>query len=152
MKVLLSALMLVSSLSVFAAKVESTKENKVNVARVVQLISLVDKSDIKVNVVVEDLGGSTDVSPTQKVFLTLYSKGEMFSTDAAFDLGAVMSVSGAKRVGAGVYTVSVVNADMKKQTLMIDASKAIVKIKSVNCGDEFDCSASSDFSASIDVK
>jgi hypothetical protein len=90
-----------------------------------------------VNIAVQDLGGSTDVSPTQKVFLTLYSKGEMYSTDAAFDLGSVISVIGAKRVAAGVYNLVIVNADMNKQTLTIDASEAIVAIKSVNCGDEF---------------
>jgi hypothetical protein len=152
MKILLSALMLLSSVSVFAAKIENTKENQVNIARVVKLINLVDKTDIKVNIAVQDLGGSTDVSPTQKVFLTLYSKGEMFSTDAAFDLGSVISVIGAKRVGAGVYNLAIVNADMNKQTLTIDASEAIVAIKKVNCGDEFDCDASTNFSASIKVK
>ena len=152
MKILLSALMLLSSVSVFAATVKSTKDKKVNVARVVKVISLVDKSGIQVNVAVEDLGGSTDVSPTQKIFLTLYSKGEMFSTDAAFDLGPVMSVIGAKRVSAGIYNVMIVNADLKKQTLTIDASKAIVAIKSVNCAEEFDCAASKDFTASINVK
>ncbi len=152
MKILLSALMLLSSVSVFAAKIENTKESQVNIARVVKLINLVDKSDIQVNVAVEDLGGSTDVSPTQKVFLTLYSKGEMFSTDAAFDLGPVMSVIGAKRIGAGVYAVMIVNADLKKQTLTIDASKAIVAIKNVKCADEMDCDASTNFSASIIVK
>ena len=152
MKTLLSALMLLSSISVSAAKIENTKENQVNIARVVKLINLVDKADIQVNLAVQDLGGSTDVSPTQKVFVTLYSKGEMFSTDAAFDLGPVMSVTSAKRVGAGLYEVAVINADSKKQTLKIDAAAAIVAIKSVNCGDEFDCAASSNFSASISVK
>lgn len=152
MKVLLSAIVLVSSFSAFAAKIKSTKEDQVSVARVVKLISLVDKSDIKVNVVVQDLGGSTDMSPTQKVFLTLYSKGEMFSTDAAFDLGPVMSVTSAKRIGAGMYGITVVNAEMKKQTMVVNASEAILKIKSVNCGGEFDCEASTNFSASIDVK
>lgn len=152
MKSLLATLMLVSSVSVSAATILSTKENAVNVARVQKLITLVDKADIKVNIVVEDLGGSTDVSPTQKVFVTLYSKGEMFSTDATFDLGPVMSVSGAKRVGAGLYEISVVNADLKKQTLKVDAADAIVKIKSVNCGDEFDCDAPTNFAASIEVK
>lgn len=151
MKFVLSALMLFSSLSVSAATVASSK-TQVNVARVVKLITLVEKSDISVRVAVEDLGGSTDVSPTQKVYVTLYSKGEMFSTDASFDLGPVMSVEGAKRVGAGLYEIAIVNADLKKQTLKINAADAIVKIKSVNCGDEFDCEASTNFAASIEVK
>ncbi len=152
MKTLIASLVLLSSFSISAAKIESSKDHQVNVARIVKLIPLVDKSDIKVSMVVEDLGGSTDVSPTQKVFLTLYSKGEMFSTDATFDLGAVISFGSAKRVSAGLYEVIVVNADMNKQVMKIDASDAIVKLKSVNCADEMDCDASTNFSAMIEVK
>lgn len=152
MKTILASLILLSSFSVSAAKVQSTKENLVNIARVVRLIPLVEKSDIKVSIVVEDLGGSTDVSPTQRVFLTLYSKGEMFSTDATFDLGSVISVATAKRVGAGVYELIVLNADMNKQVIKINASDAIVKMKKISCDDEMDCDASTNFSAIIDVK
>lgn len=155
MKTAILGLALLTSFSSFAATVASTNENKINVARVAKAINLVDKADIKVNVVVEDLGGSTDVSPTQKIFFTLYSKGEMFSTDATFDLGPVFEVISATRISGGKYAVKAVVPDetemMKTVTLKVDAIDAINKIKSVNCGEEFDCEASSAFAAEISV-
>ncbi len=155
MKNLAFALALVTSFSSFAATVSSTRDNKINVARIAKAITLVDKADIKVNIVVEDLGGSTDVSPTQKIFFTLYSKGEMFSTDATFDLGPVFEVISATRLAGGKYAIKAVVPDeatmMKTVTLKVDAVNAINKIKSVNCGDEFDCEASSSFATQISV-
>jgi hypothetical protein len=155
MKNLAFALALVTSFSTFAATVSSTRDNKINVARIAKAITLVDKADIKVNLVVEDLGGSTDVSPTQKIFFTLYSKGEMFSTDATFDLGPVFEVISATRLSGGKYAIKAVVPDeavmMKTVTLKVDAVNAINKIKSVNCGDEFDCEASSSFATEISI-
>lgn len=155
MKNLAIALALVTSFSSFAATVSSTRDNKINVARISKAISLVDKADIKVNLVVEDLGGSTDVSPTQKIFFTLYSKGEMFSTDATFDLGPVFEVISATRLAGGKYAIKAVVPDeeamMKTVTLKVDAINAINKIKSVNCGGDFDCEASSSFATQITV-
>lgn len=155
MKKFALGLALLTTFSSFAATVSSTRENKINVARVAKAINLVDKADIKVNVVVEDLGGSTDVSPTQNVFFTLYSKGEMFSTDATFDLGPVFEVISAKRVAGGKYEIKAVvpheTEMMKTVTLKVDAVNAINKIKAVNCGGDFDCEASSSFASEISV-
>ena len=155
MKKFVFGLALLTSFSSFSATISSTLKNKINVARVAKAITLVDKSDIKVNVVVEDLGGSTDVSPTQKVFFTLYSKGEMFSTDATFDLGPVFEVISATRISGGKYAIKAVVPDasemMKTVTLKVDAVNAINQIKSVNCGEEFDCEASARFSSEISV-
>ncbi len=156
MKKFILGLAVLTTFSTFAATINSTKTNKVNVARIDKVITLVEKSDIKVNVVVEDLGGSTDVSPTKKMFFTLYSKGEMFSTDATFDLGPAYEVLSAKRIAGGLYEIKATipldsDAMMKTVTLKVDAAKAITKIKAVNCGDEFDCEASSAFEASVIV-
>lgn len=155
MKTAIFGLALLASLSSFAATIPSTKENKINVARVAKAITLVDKADIKVNVVVEDLGGSTDVSPTQKIFFTLYSKGEMFSTDATFDLGPVFEVISATRLSGGMYAIKAVVPSetemMEEVTLKVNAIDAITSIKSVKCGDEMDCEASSNFAAEISV-
>lgn len=157
MKNLIFAMALLVSFNSFAAVVTSTTKNKVNVARIDKVITLVDKSDIKVNVVVSDLGGSTDVSPTKNLFFTLYSKGEMFSTDATFDLGPAYEVLSAKRISGGVYEIKATlpsdgSEMMKTVTLKVDAGSAITKLKAVNCGGEFDCEASANFSASINVK
>lgn len=156
MKSFIFGLAILTSFSSFAGTISSTKSNKVNVARIDKVITLVDKSEIKVNVVVQDLGGSTDVSPTKNIFFTLYSKGEMFSTDATFDLGAAYEVIAAKRVSGGVYEIKATvpsdsDAMMKTVTLKVNAANAINKIKAVNCGDEFDCEASTAFSAEINV-
>lgn len=157
MKALIFALAIFTSFQALAGTISSTKKNKINVARIDKAISLVDKSDIKVNIVVEDLGGSTDVSPTQSLFFTLYSKGEMFSTDATFNLGPIYKLISAKRIAGGVYEVKAVVPHegpemMKTTSLKINAAKAINSIKSVNCGDDFDCEASSNFETSIEVK
>jgi hypothetical protein len=146
---------LVLSFQAFAAKIESSK-NDVNVARVVEIVKLVNKSDIQVNLVVVDNGGSTDMSPTQSLFFNIYSKGEMFSTDASFDLGYIFSLVSAKRVTNGVYEVKYMNIDdnsgnFVEMTKIIDASEAIIALKNVTCED-FDCEASTSFKASIEVE
>lgn len=140
------------SLNSFAQSVTNTRSaDKAVVSRIDKVINLVDKFDIKVNVTVVDLGGSTDVSPTQKAFFTLYSKGEMFSTDATFEIGQIFSLTSARRISGGVYEVKLVDSDMKKTTLSINAVKAIKAIKTVNCGDDFDCEASAKFTSVINI-
>lgn len=155
MKKLIFALLLLSSFSALADIVTSTRDNKINVARIDKVVTLVDKAGIKVNLVVEDRGGSTDVSPTKNMYFTLYSKGEMFSTDATFDLGWAYEVTSAKRLEGGIYEVKAMlpTADeglMKPVTLKINAINAINAIKSVKC-DDFDCAASEQFAATISV-
>lgn len=139
----------------FAVEVKSTKE-VVSPSRVVELVKLVNKEDIKVSVIVSDIGGSTDVSPTQELYFTLYVKGEMYNTDATFNLGPIYKFISAKRVSGGVSEVvaEVPNEENwmpEVKTLVIDAQKAIISIKAVSCED-FDCDASTQFEASIDVE
>lgn len=154
MKSLFISLCLILSFSAFSETIESSKNN-INAARVVELIKLVNKTDIQVNIVVVDNGGSTDVSPTQSLFFNIYSKGEMFSTDASFNLGPIYSLESAKRVNSGIYEVVIngVNAETsmpEKQIIVIDAQKAIIALKNVSC-DDFDCEASSNFKSSIET-
>ena len=146
---------LVLSFQAFAEKVESS-QNQVDVARVVEVVKLVNKQDIQVNVAVVDNGGSTDVSPTQSLFFNIYSKGEMFSTDASFDLGYIYSLVSAKRVTNGVYEVTYMDldenaGDFVEVTKIIDASEAIIALKNVTC-DDFHCDASTQFKATIEVE
>lgn len=154
MKMLIFGLALFASFQSLAEVIPSTKENNINVARIDKLVTLVDKADMKVNVVVEDLGGSTDVSPTQNVFFTLYSKGEMFSTDATFNLGPIYKLISAKRLEGGVYVVKVIiptsEGMMKGATLKVNAVKAINAMRNLRC-DDFDCDASVNFSSEITV-
>lgn len=131
-------------------------DQRVKPARVVALHTLVDKPRIKVRLVVEDTGGSTDVSPTQKLHFTLYAKGEMFSTDASYDLGPMFAFRSAKRLDAGLYEIELDGVDPetampKAVRWKIDARRAIVKLKNVRCGDDFDCAASREFEAPVTV-
>lgn len=150
----ITAIMLLTSTALMAEQIKSSKNN-VNVARVVEVSTLVNKADIKVNVVVVDNGGTTDVSPTQALYFNIYSKGEMFSTDASFNLGHIYSFKKATRVAGGVYEVEIEGANVEtsmpeNQTLVIDAQEAIVSLKNVKCED-FDCDASSNFESAIEV-
>lgn len=150
----IASVLLLSSAALLAEEVRSSK-NTVNIARVVKVVNLVNKVDIMVNVAVVDNGGTTDVSPTQEIFFNIYSKGEMFSTDASFRLGYVYSFKNATRVSGGVYEVQIegLNSETsmpENQTLVIDAQKAIVSLKSIQCED-FDCDASTKFEAIIQV-
>jgi hypothetical protein len=136
-----------------AAPVASSKE-KVSPARVVAVKNLVDNDGLKVNLVTEDLGGSTDVSNTQVLWLTLYLKGEMFSTDAAFKVGEVIKLNSARRTAAGLYEVKalVINDEgVVNKTISIDARQATVAIRAVSCED-FDCAASANFAATVNVR
>ena len=135
-------------------RIIQSSDAQVPVARVVKLVNLVDKPHIQVNVIIEDLGGSTDVSPTQRAYFTLYAKGEMFSTDASFDLGPHFGLLSAKRKSGGVYELTFApdlttggRAPVKR---VVDARDAIVAMKAVRC-DDFDCDASKNFKATIRV-
>lgn len=154
-------LVLLATVLPLAAQAETIRSEKhqTNIARVTELHQLsAPKAEVGVQVVVEDLGGSTDLSPTQTVFLTLYRKGEMFSTDAAFKLANVLFLKGVKRVKNGVYEVTVVDIDEegrfdfeKGSTYRIDARKAISAIAAVDCGGDFDCGNSENFASEISM-
>ncbi len=155
MKTLLLTAVFLISFNAAAETVTSTRENLIRVARVVKIINLVDKTDIKVNLVVEDLGGSTDVSPTQRAWFTLYSKGEMYSTDASFMIGEVFEVFSARRISGGIYEVSAlvpsrVGSIPTSSTIRIDAARVITQLKNVSCED-FGCEASDNFSGTIEL-
>lgn len=139
------------SLSSFAAPVKNTRTgDKVVVSRVQKVVNLVDKEDIKVNITLVDIGGSQDFSPTKEVFFSLYSKGELFSTDATFSLGQVFELKSSRRLSGGIYEVKFLDENNRDKTLRIDAISAIKKIKNVTC-ESVDCSASDKFSTTIDV-
>lgn len=119
-------------------------------------MKLVNKPDLKVNVVVEDLGGSTDVSPTEVVYLTIYREGEMFSVDATFKIATVFGLKSAKRVEGGIYQIVVTEYDPENEhpihdvVYRIDAQKAVIDSGKVFCSD-FDCPEAENFQSSVTV-
>lgn len=151
---LILALCLTGSLS--AETIKSTRtRTTAEVSRVVELVKVYVRPDLQINILVKDIGGSTDVSPTQELFFTLYSKGEMFSTDATFKLGAIYDFKSAKKISNGVFEIFIGGVDFettmpKNKLLIIDAQKAIDDILKVHCSD-FDCPASKGFKTSITV-
>ncbi|MFA6237717.1 MAG: hypothetical protein WC635_10355 [Bacteriovorax sp.] len=152
---LILALSLTSILS-YAETIKSTRVGtKAEISRVVESVKVYAIPDLQVNVTVKDMGGSTDVSPTQELFFTLYSKGEMYSTDATFKLGVIYDFKSAKKISNGVFEVFIGGVDFdtnmpKNKLLIIDAQKAIEDILKVRCTD-FDCPASKQFKTSINI-
>lgn len=150
MKTLIIALALTLFTLSAQAKEISSKDTSVNIARVVNVISLETGSDVQANIAVEDTGGSTDVSPTQVIYLTLYLKGEMFSTDATFKLADIYALKNVTNLSDGVYELTIVNAPrLEEITYTVDARRALSEISKVSCGDEFDCDASESFQTKI---
>ena len=76
----------------------------------------------------------------------------MFSTDADFNLGAVLTLESVIRVSGGIYEITVTQYDGEEglytPTYIIDARKAILDLKKISC-DDFDCQASEEFGSSI---
>lgn len=154
MRNLILAAVLTFSTSSFAYTLKS-ENAEVSVARVHSVVNLLTKQEgngqnLVVNVVVQAYGGSTDVSPTQAVYLTMFAKGEMSDTDATFKLADVWKFKSAKRVSAGIYEVAATvitdEGNFEDVTFVIDGKKASSEVQ--KCG--FDCD-STKFSTSVEV-
>lgn len=145
------------TVSAHAEEVPSVKE-QVSLARVVHVENLAQKNDlVQVLVSTLDNGGSTDMSPTQSIYFSLYQKGEMFSTDVAFLIDHVFSFESARRIADGLYLIRATgdvddSGNIGRVEYRIDARKAMMEIQQVDCGGEFDCDASSNFASSILVE
>lgn len=153
-------IMSVAFLFTVSAQAEEVASVKADypIARVVHTQHLEKKGDqTQVIVSTVDLGGSTDMSPTQRIYFSLYRKGEMFSTDAAFPIDQVFSFESAKRITDGLYIIRVMgdvddSGNIGKVEYRIDARKALTEIEKVECGTDFDCEASTNFASTITVE
>lgn len=153
---ILAALMILSTTAqARELKSATPAEAQVSISRIVQVQNLVNKGELQVNVAVQDLGGSTDVGPSQKIFFNVYRKSEMFNVEAAFNLGSIFSFESARRLSGGIYEIVVVAADSNynpvRTKMVIDARKAITDVQQVACED-FDCAAATNFQGTISVK
>lgn len=130
-------------------KGESAKE-KIDIARVQQQITLVDKmkgnSDMRVSLVVLDNGGSTDVSPHAMLYLTMHNEDEAYGATSSHLISPINDIISYKRVKAGVYEVVVNNMDsagdcrgtlFNKETIRIDARKLSVSVRNFKGAEEF---------------
>ena len=149
----LSALFAFTS-AAYAVNVVS-QEVSATVGSIVQVTPLVQKHGLQVFASVIDHGGSTDLSPTQTVYLSVYAKGEMYDTSATFKIADVLSVKSIRRVSGGIYEVVAVNyeapAGIVDTTYTIDARIAVTAIQAIDCGGEFGCEASDKFQTGVEV-
>lgn len=120
----------------------------VNVARVTQMYDLEMHQGIDVKLIVEDLGGSSDVSHSKQGYLTMYLKGELFDTTATFPIGTFFEIKSVKKKESGIYKITVTQWDkdylkIEEKTFTIFAIGALYDISEVRCNIQWgDCSAS----------
>ena len=131
----------------------ASKKTKVELARVVSVVPLELSGDVQVSASLVDLGGSTDVSPTQKIYLTLYAKGEMFSTDAVFEIASILGLKSVRAVSPGIYEIvgTIYDETIHDVTYTINSTQALKDMKAINCGGDFDCAASYGFKSKVYV-
>lgn len=130
-----------------AVTVSSTKE-VVAPSDISQLIRLVEKNDQsgtekKVQVVVQDLGMPTDVSPRFIVYLGYSSLQEMGNVKVNFKINEnAIQFLGARRIAAGIYQIKVLEyreSGMFDVTQEVDARQMFVDEKKLrsSCGSDF---------------
>lgn len=120
----------------------SASASRLELYRVKQQLTLVDKqkdSDglgggrLRVNLIVLDAGGSTDVSPRARLYLAIFRSAEMADGAALYDLGPMNELLSAERREARVYTAQIKrysdNADEEyDEDLTLDAREASAKL------------------------
>lgn len=85
----------------------SKKDARISVAEVTGSILLtrtVDNGELRLVTVTN--GGSTDVSPTEQMYLTFYQAGEMANLSTSFLLGPGWGVTGVKKLGTGIFEIT----------------------------------------------
>jgi len=115
------------------------------ISAVIPLVNKVDDTGLqkRLQIVVQDQGMSTDVSPRYKVFLSYASLAEMGNLTADFELSAnVFEFLSATRTAPGLYTIKfkeLRNGKMLEVTQEVNALQLFIKEKETrtNCGDNF---------------
>src|SRR5688572_21484326 len=73
---------------VSVAPIADHDDTQIHVAQVERVFDLTpSRGEVRVRVVLQHTGGSTDVSPHYRVFVALYDSGEMCNGMVAYDLG-----------------------------------------------------------------
>lgn len=130
-----------------AQTIASTKE-VVAPSDISRLIRLVEKTDERgtektVQIVVQDLGMSTDVSPRYMVYLGYSSFQEMGNVKVNFKINEnALQFLGARRIAAGIYQIKVVEyreTGFFDVTQEVDARQIFADEKKLraSCGSDF---------------
>lgn len=110
MKSVILPLFLMSGIA-FAEPIEivgfSETESQINLAQVQEQITLVQSqrgdSDLRVSLVVADMGGSTDVSPAATLYLTTFNQSEMRDAYSVHRISHIQELLNVRRVAPGQY-------------------------------------------------
>lgn len=136
-------LTLLPSLGVSAEFLSTRPLTSIPASRVEQIVPLgTTDSGVRVQIVVGDLGGSTDVSPRQQVILALFREQEMFDVDATFIIENCMRFVSATALPDHRITIVLENIDylesqqMATVTYILDASNAIKATEAVSTEDQ----------------
>ncbi len=142
-KICLAALLIAPAAAIASENQQAIIESapaEISAARIASLHVLRDRPGLRVQVVVQDMGGSTDMSPTLNAYLAIYAKGEICSMDAMFNLGSLYSFQSVRRKEGGVYELladmPVDSQDLMQKTLLeIDARKAVMDVERAPCAE-----------------
>ncbi len=156
MRTLLLALLLLPTLAVAGEWTErsvaglTAEASRHDLASVQHQQSFVQKekdgTDLRVGLVVIDLGGSTDVSPKAQAYLTMFNEAEMKNATSLHLLTHLNELVSAKRTEAGIYEVVVKRYDVEgawgggeiTTKLVVDARLASVDVRKMKGVEEFD--------------
>ena len=151
MKKFLSVAAYLFAASAFASPIQS-KNIKVNPARITDRMVLANvegNNGVLVQIIAEQLGGSTDVSNTHRIILAISQIGEMTEKEVSFEIGKSMGLTSAKRLSGGIYELMYQDADMENTwfdmnvTQNIDARDAVLLVKNSPCAEFTICKLTS---------
>lgn len=115
---------------------ETLESVTVLVKKTVQTKTDVGYRDLQVKVIVDNLGLSTDISPTKHIILALYSDNEMFKIAGSYAIGFAYKIDSIKRVDGGIYEITgQLNEYGETMTIQINAVDAVNEMKTTSCSD-----------------
>lgn len=132
----------------------SQEDAKISVATIEKQVTLVQSkkgvSDLRVGLVVQDNGGSTDMGPKGKLYLTTFNESEMKDAGSAHLISNVNELISVERVAPGIYKAIVRmyefdgacaaswnGATEGKEAIMIDARDLTAQVRAMKGGEEF---------------
>ncbi len=151
MKKFLSLVAYLALATAYASPIQS-KNIKVNPARITDRVVLANvegNNGVLVQIIAEQLGGSTDVSNTHRIILAISQIGEMTEKEVSFEIGKSMGLTSARRLSGGIYEIKYQDADMQNTwldmnvTKNIDARDSVLLVKNAPCAEFTICKLSS---------
>lgn len=129
-----------------------SERGRIDISSVQQQITLVQsqkgESNLRVSFLVSDNGGSTDVSPSAELYLTMFNESEMTHADSVHRIASMNSLLSHRRISAGIYEAVVTMYDYDRvcsgnsyevvMTHVIDARDLSVRVRNFGYIDQSD--------------